>query len=170
MVSTNPPLTTIHHIATLKEIALYKQARHSHLSALPHFQHWTTVSHAWSTSSAKLTALTVLLVGETYTRGLLPHLPFDCWCHILSIEHDYTARAPPRQVQAKRGGARAGIVQVDLKRCTYVQMKMKGAHGGGLSRKPTKSKYLFVVRLVYHSGASPSKKVFFFRINNVTNK
>lgn len=88
----NPPLNH-HHIATLKEIALYKQARHSHLSALPHFQHWTTVSHTWSTSSAKLTALTVLLVGETYTRGLLPRLPFDCWCRILSM----IARHEPRQ-------------------------------------------------------------------------
>ena len=48
-----------------------------------HFRDWTTVSHAWCTPSAKLVALTVLMIGETYKRGLLPRLPMDCWYFIL---------------------------------------------------------------------------------------
>ena len=71
-----------HLIATLHEVSMFK--KHSHLS-LMHFRDWTTVSHAWCTPSAKLTALTVLLVGETYKRGLLPRLPMDCWYRILNM-------------------------------------------------------------------------------------
>merc|ERR1712166_1555484 len=70
-----------HLIATLREIALFK--KHTHLSWM-HFRDWTTVSHAWCTLSAKLVAVTVLLVGETYKRGLLPRLPMDCWYRILN--------------------------------------------------------------------------------------
>ena len=72
-----------HLIATLCEIAVFKKKKHSHLS-LMHFRDWTTVSHAWCTPSAKLVAVTVLLVGETYKRGLLPRLPMDCWYRILN--------------------------------------------------------------------------------------
>merc|ERR1719272_2710371 len=50
-----------------------------------HFRDWTTVSHAWCTPSAKLAALTVLMVGETYKRGLQPRLPMDCWYKILNM-------------------------------------------------------------------------------------
>ena len=70
-----------HLVATFREIALFK--KHTHLSWM-HFRDWTTVSHAWCTPSAKLVALTVLLVGETYKRGLLPRLPMDCWYRILN--------------------------------------------------------------------------------------
>lgn len=70
-----------HLIATLREITLFK--KHTHLSWI-HFRDWTTVSHAWCTPSAKLVALTVLMVGETYKRELLPRLPMDCWYRILN--------------------------------------------------------------------------------------
>lgn len=70
-----------HLIASFREIAAYKKC--THLS-VKHFRDWTTVSHAWCTPSAKLVALTVLMVGETYKRGLLPRLPMDCWYFILN--------------------------------------------------------------------------------------
>lgn len=70
-----------HIDSTFREIALFKV--HAHLSWM-HSRDWTTVSHAWCTPSAKLTALTVLLVGETYKRTLLPRLPMDCWYRILN--------------------------------------------------------------------------------------
>lgn len=71
-----------HIFANFREVALF--TKHSHLS-LMHFRDWTTVSHAWCTPSAKLTALTVLLVAETYTRELLPRMPMDCWYRILNM-------------------------------------------------------------------------------------
>ena len=55
----------------------------THLSVM-HLRDWTTVSHAWCTPSAKLAALTVLMVGETDKRGLLPRLPMDCWYRIMN--------------------------------------------------------------------------------------
>lgn len=70
-----------HLIASFREIAAYNKC--THLS-VKHFRDWTTVSHAWCTPSAKLVALTVLMVGETYKRGLLPRLPMDCWYFILN--------------------------------------------------------------------------------------
>ena len=70
-----------HLIASFREIAAYK--KRTRLSVM-HFRDWTTVSHAWCTPSAKLVALTVLMVGETYKRGLLPRLPMDCWYFILN--------------------------------------------------------------------------------------
>ena len=70
-----------HLIASFREIAAYK--KRTRLS-VEHFRDWTTVSHAWCTPSAKLVALTVLMVGETYKRGLLPRLPMDCWYRILN--------------------------------------------------------------------------------------
>ena len=70
-----------HLLATFREIAMLK--KHRHLS-LMHFRDWTTVSHAWCTPSAKLVAVTVLLVGDTFKRGLLPRLPMDCWYRILN--------------------------------------------------------------------------------------
>ena len=70
-----------HLVASFREIAAYK--RRTHLS-LEHFRDWTTVSHAWCTPSAKLVALTVLMVGDTYKRGLLPRMPMDCWHRILN--------------------------------------------------------------------------------------
>ena len=70
-----------HLVASFREITAYKKL--AHLSVM-HFRDWTTVSHAWCTPSAKLIALTVLLVGETYKRGLLPRLPMDCWYRILN--------------------------------------------------------------------------------------
>ena len=69
--------------ATLKEIATFVKRR-PRLRMFPHFRDWTTVSHAWCAPSAQLTALTVLLVGETYKRGLLPRLPMDAWYWILN--------------------------------------------------------------------------------------
>ena len=72
-----------HLIATLGEVAQFKRKKHHHLS-LMHFRDWTTVSHAWCTPSAQLVALTVLMVGDTYKRGLLPRLPMDCWYRILN--------------------------------------------------------------------------------------
>ena len=58
-----------------------------------HFRDWTTVSHAWCTPSAKLAALTVLLVGDTYKRGLLPRLPMDMWYRILNCIPRHELRA-----------------------------------------------------------------------------
>lgn len=72
-----------HLIGTLREVAQFKRKKHRHLS-LMHLRDWTTVSHAWSTPSAKFVALTVLLACETYKRGLLPRLPMDCWYKILN--------------------------------------------------------------------------------------
>ena len=60
--------------------------------SLMHFRDWTTITHAWCTPSAKLTAITVLLVGETYKRGLLPRLPMDCWYRILNCIPRYQLR------------------------------------------------------------------------------
>ena len=85
----NTPATSVpkaiednfHLLASLREIAAYK--KRTHLS-LMHFRDWTTVSHAWCTPSAKLVAVTVLLVGDTFKRGLLPRLPMDCWYRILN--------------------------------------------------------------------------------------
>ena len=74
-------LNNQHLVANFREIRMYKARKH--LSRM-HFRDWTTVSHAWCTPSAKLVALTVLLVGETYKRGLLPRLPMDCWYMILN--------------------------------------------------------------------------------------
>ena len=74
-------LNNHHLVASFREIAAYK--KRTHLSVM-HFRDWTTVSHAWCTPSAKLVALTVLMVGETYKRGLLPRLPMDCWYFILN--------------------------------------------------------------------------------------
>ena len=73
-------LTYNYHLcATFREIAV--STRYARL----HFRDWSTVSHAWCTPSAKLTALTVLMVGETYKRGLLPRLPMDAWYWILNM-------------------------------------------------------------------------------------
>merc|ERR1719272_1705246 len=57
-----------------------------------HLRDWTTVSHAWCPPSAQLSALTVLMVGETYKRGLLPRLPMDCWYRILNMIPRHTLR------------------------------------------------------------------------------
>ena len=70
-----------------------------------HFRDWTTVSHAWCTPSAKLVALTVLMVGDTYKRGLLPRLPMDCWYFILNCI--------PRH-ELRQGGCEPGEEQVAL--------------------------------------------------------
>ena len=80
-----------HIAATLREITLFNQKKHKHLG-LEHFRDWTTVSHKWCPPSAQLTALTVLLVGETYTRGLLPRLPMDVWYRILNFIPRYELR------------------------------------------------------------------------------
>ena len=71
--------------------------------------YWTTASHAWCTPSAKLTALTVLMVGGTYKRGLLPRLPMDCWYFILNCI--------PRH-ELRQGGCEPEEEQVAL--VTYV--------------------------------------------------
>ena len=93
-----------HLIASLREVALYKQPRPNRL-CLMHFRDWTTVSHAWCAPSAKLVALTVLLVGETYKRGLLPRLPMDCWYRILNCIPRHALRqgwcAPGEERQAQ---------------------------------------------------------------------
>ena len=96
-----------HLIATFKELALYKQPRHHHLSVIPHFQHWSTVTHAWCTPSAKLTALIVLLVGDTYKRGLLPRLPMDCWYRILGM----IPRHELRQGNCEQGAEDAALAK-----------------------------------------------------------
>ena len=77
----SPERKNHHLIFTFHEITSYQKQRHL---SLMHFRDWTTVSHAWGTPSAKLTALTVLLVGETYRRKLLPRLPMDVWYRILN--------------------------------------------------------------------------------------
>lgn len=71
-----------HLLASFHEVINFQAS--PHLSMM-HLRDWTTVSHAWCTPSAKLTALTVLLVGETYKRQLLPRLPMDCWYKILNM-------------------------------------------------------------------------------------
>merc|ERR1719272_695937 len=70
-----------------------------------HLWDWTTVSHAWCPPSAKLSALTVLMVGETYKRGLLPRLPMDCWYRILNMV--------PRQ-KLRQGGCEPAKEQAAL--------------------------------------------------------
>ena len=78
-----------HLIATFHEIAMHNKAvatrRAIRARRFYHFRDWTTVSHAWGTPSAQLAALTVLMVGETYKRGLLPRLPMDAWYKILNM-------------------------------------------------------------------------------------
>ena len=75
-----------HLRATLHEIEMYTSLPHL---GLMHFRDWTSVSHAWCTPSAKLTALTVLLVGCSFKRldseWKLPRLPMDCWYRILNM-------------------------------------------------------------------------------------
>ena len=98
---TSGPLN--HHlIATLREVAQFKRKKHSHLS-LMHLRDWTTVSHAWSTPSAKFVALTVLLAGETYKRGLLPRLPMDCWYKILNCIPRHQLRLGECDPEAEQG-------------------------------------------------------------------
>ena len=74
-----------HLRATLKEMRMFRGLPHL---GNEHFRHWTTVSHAWCPPSAKLTALTVLLVGCSFKRlaaeRKLPRLPMDCWYRILN--------------------------------------------------------------------------------------
>jgi len=77
-------LHNYHLAATLKDAGKFR-SRLPRLRKFPHFRDWTTVSHAWCTPSAQLTVLTVLLVGETYKRGLLPRLPMDAWYWILNM-------------------------------------------------------------------------------------
>lgn len=57
-----------------------------------HGQHWSTIMHVHCAPSAKLVALTVLLVGETYKRNRLPRLPMDCWYRILYNIRRYELR------------------------------------------------------------------------------
>ena len=71
-------------LASFNEIVQF-QLMKTRLNKSEHLCYWTTVSHKWCTPSAKLTALTVLLAGETYKRGLLPRLPMDCWYRILNM-------------------------------------------------------------------------------------
>lgn len=78
-----------YHLANLQETTLYNKAvatrRAIRARKFYHLRDWTTVSHAWCPASAKLSTLTVLMVGETYKRGLLPRLPMDCWYRILNM-------------------------------------------------------------------------------------
>jgi hypothetical protein len=68
----------------LREIQCFNRQQHQHLS-VEHLRDWTTVSHAWCTfASAQLVAITVLLVGETYRRGVLPRMPM---CVSFLCEH-----------------------------------------------------------------------------------
>lgn len=78
-----------HLAATFDEIAKFQASPHL---GKKHLRDWTTVSHAWCTPSAKLTALTVLMVGETYKRELLPRLPMDAWYIILNMIPRYELR------------------------------------------------------------------------------
>ena len=94
-----------HLAATLSEIANFQSLPHL---GKEHLRDWTTVSHAWCTPSAKLTALTVLLVGETYKRGLLPRLPMDCWYMILNKIPRYELR---RGGCCKHAEEQAALVQ-----------------------------------------------------------
>jgi hypothetical protein len=48
-----------------------------------HWRDWSTVSHAWCTDSARLKALTVLLVAACFRRKLWPRLPVHMWYLIL---------------------------------------------------------------------------------------
>ena len=76
-----------HLLAAMKEINMFKMPKHRHLG-MEHFRDWTTVTHAWCAPSAKLTAVTVLLVGCSFKRlaaqHQLPRLPMDCWYRILN--------------------------------------------------------------------------------------
>lgn len=78
-----------HLKATINEITMFKSLKHL---GKEHFRDWTAVSHAWCTPSAKLTALTVLMVGETYKRGLLPRLSMDVLYKILNMVPRYELR------------------------------------------------------------------------------
>lgn len=71
-----------HLLASFREVARFQALPHL---GLMHLRDWTTVSHSWSPPSAKWTALTVLLVGETYRRKVLPRLPMDAWYKILNM-------------------------------------------------------------------------------------
>ena len=84
-----------HLVATLKELTAFENARTTSGARLGrnHFRHWTTRSHGWCTPTARLTAMTVLLVGETYKRGgAPPRLPMDCWYRILNMIPRYELR------------------------------------------------------------------------------
>ena len=78
-----------HLLASLREVASFQA---SPRLGMEHLRDWTTVSHAWCTPSAKLTALTVLLAGETYKRQILPRLPMDCWYRVLNMIPRYELR------------------------------------------------------------------------------
>lgn len=86
----DPTRTTLNHhlIATMREIEIFQLEKHRHLGR-DHFRDWTTVTHAWCTPSAQLTAVTVLLVGCSCKRLAvernLPRLPMDCWYRILNM-------------------------------------------------------------------------------------
>ena len=103
-----------HLVASFREIAAYK--KRTHLSVM-HFRDWTTVSHAWCTPSAKLVALTVLMVGETYKRGLLPRLPMDCWYFIL--------KCIPRH-ELRQGGCEPAAEQVALTKYLAILREARG--------------------------------------------
>ena len=89
-----PPPLNYHLLFTLQELTVFNNAktRDGRRLGNEHFRHWTTRSHGWCPPTARLTALTVLLVGETYTRELLPRLPMDAWYKILSMIPRYELR------------------------------------------------------------------------------
>ena len=86
-VGQSDPSNNDHVYYTLAELTAFSKAKTKGGRRLgnDHFRHWTTRSHGWCPPTAQLTAMTVLLVGETYTRGLLPRLPMDCWYRILNM-------------------------------------------------------------------------------------
>lgn len=121
-VATQQNKLNYHLVASFREIALFKQHRHRHLS-VEHFRDWTTVSHAWCTPSAKMVALTVLLIGETYKRGLLPRLMMDCWYWILNCI--------PRHALRQRG-CKPVEEQVELVKYLAILREAKGAAAAAL--------------------------------------
>ena len=68
-----------------------------------------TSAHCPATTPAA-SAMIVLLVGETYKRGLLPRLPMDCWYMILNVQNP-AARAPAGRAVCAR--MVAGELEVD---------------------------------------------------------
>ena len=78
-----------HHVtATFGEMLQYEREPND----LEHFRDWTATSHAWCVPSAKLTALTVLLVGSCCERDLWPELPVEIWHYILNFIPRYRLR------------------------------------------------------------------------------
>lgn len=78
-------------VANFHEVAMFNKLPSMINSR--HLVYWTTISHAWCTPSAKLAALTVLLVAAAcHKRQVAPKMPPEIWSHILSFVRRYELR------------------------------------------------------------------------------